>query len=271
MNPSSFKTLYGNTLQKEIRNKVFLSLLIFTVFFIMIIYGLVALVSREVESLGLEGSDLVASGLLGFVDIWPVFLGLFLGISALGKDINGGYLGQILSFPIRRECYFCARILGILSMVALYYALGLGFILILHPEAFSEEMGGALSLGFKFLTTLLVALASSGIGSLLSLFLGPMASGFLGLVVLGAIFLVDTTIGFGGGVEGLWENPGVLAILALGIHYLLPRFMAFDSTAQKWASGETEWEYFAPELCHFLGITVLIFAVTIFLFRKKSF
>ena len=271
MNLEMMGPLYANTVYKEMRNRFFLFFLIVTILISFLFYAFILILSTELNEVFPEvvGEEILSAMFLTLVMGWNLVLGLIFGISCFRSDISMGVMGQILSFPFSREKYFFARIFGVWSLLMVYYITVVILTFLLYPESL-KGLGGIIPVSVNLFFSFFASLSAIILGAFFSLYFGQMISFVLGLFTLLMTAMAVSYIGIQG-LDGVVENLDFFKILSLLIAYALPRATRLDDVSDAWMAGTLGGGDFFLELFHFCTTTSLLFFVTMFLFKRKSF
>lgn len=161
---------------------------------------------------GLGGFGRTAASLINALLLFVPLIGLSVGAHTLAGDRERGTLVYLMAQPVNRAEVFFGKALG--AALAVIAALGLGFGL--AGLGLSASAGGD---GLSYLSlaahTLLLAMASLGLGFLISVFTrkGSTASGAALLVWLALVFLGD--LGLVGASLALRPTPAALLAMLL--------------------------------------------------------
>ena len=170
---SVLKVILLDTLQKEIRSKTLLWVMIINIFFILLVSGGISYLSQTLGDVGfpVEMKNKSIFIISFFISFWTGVLSILFGGSCIRTDEENGIIGQILSLPVTRFQYLLGRILGTTLIAAVFF-----IILNLFALCVVFFTGD----DFPFLTTFPIGLLAS-IASILGLvILSSTASMFMG-------------------------------------------------------------------------------------------
>ena len=272
MDFKTIRILYFNTIQNELRNRVFLVFFALTILFVLATNALFSWVASGIEQqmFGMADRGLLAVVFFTGINAWNVLLGLVFGIDCIKKDIETASVEQILSFPVSRTGYVLVRAIGAWSMVVFYYVVSIAFACVLYA-ADLDDLGGAGFVAVRLGTSFLQGFAAVVVGLLVSLYFGRLASFFLSLIAMGAVAFAQSYADLKGTAQLLSADGSVWKLLALVCYYIFPRFVLMGDMAGKWLEGQVAAVGLALEVLHFSVATSIVLALALFVFGRKSF
>lgn len=267
---SQIKLIVLNTLQKEIRNKTIMLLMLFTVVTVIAAFVLVytLLQDQTMEQMAQMLGYGISHFFVSLLGAWTLFISLLLGGHLVRSDIQENVLGQLMALPIKRSEYLAARLIGGWTIIMGFY-LFTGLLIFILFSTVSEQfvpitsfLSSFLSMGMMVLVTLLLSVFLSfyfpGVFSL-------MASVILLLVILGSNnYFAQKDI-----FQVFGEGDG-LGIFFSFFYYLFPRIGDINRLNTVVLSDLEVTQGVLPLVGHSLTAFALLFFVLTFLFKRKD-
>jgi len=265
------KTLFFNTLQKEVRNKSLIFLMGLTIAGLVLVTLGINFVSKSLLTdqggaiFGNRSFDVI----LIFINLWSTFICAFLASGCVRSDIDSKVISQLLSYPIKRWEYLFSRIFGISVIVFSYYLLTYIVALILFSASAGELVGGPNLIGALAVHYFKI-LAVSSWAILFSLNLSRLVSFVSSLVAMFLISLANTS------VKGIsWSDLigefNIFTFLAKVIDLIFPRVGHLAEVSNNILLGkEISSDFLVSGVGHYLITFPLLCFIIYFIFRKKE-
>lgn len=246
----------NQTVRSYIRDRVLHSVLLFSVLFVLFAFFLSTLTVVESRKILLD---------FGFsaISIMGVVLGLFMGVTVVGREIEKRTIYTVLSKPVGRTEYLVGKFLGSAIITLLVHALNaLTLVVILY------ELGEGLPAGF-FTTNYLMALESLLVMALALFFSLSLSSLFLAGSLTVAFFLVGRS---SQSLHIISQKTGGLAKILLRILYdFFPSLDRFN-IRELVAYGKPYPEGMATvSTLYFFAYLLFLLALSAHLIRRKDF
>jgi len=271
-NIEKMKMVYVNTLHKEYRNKALIFLLIFTLFAIAILNGMVSWVYESFldPNLGNTIGDKSAYVFFHFISFWASLLGVLLGAGTIKSDFDDNVITQFLSFPIKRSEYLFARIMGTWSIVVVFFLISLTTALLLLTISAKDFFFGFETILALFVSSFQI-LTSITIAVVLSYFLPKIFTFMAALLttsLMGTANVYFTDKEF---FEALVAN-GVSFFKLMGgvLHAFLPRVGEISSYTNDLLMGKGLSTFPWLTFGHFILSYGLLFLIASFVLKKKD-
>ncbi len=269
MQTSVLFALYINTIQKEIRSKTLIFVLMINLGLIFVVNSGIDLIIKSVESqnmINLHGQK--ASIFYFLISIWCTFLSIIFGIDCIKSDLESGVASVIMAQPLRRWWYVLMRILGATTIVFGHYLLSLFVAWIIFYISDGTNQLNMQIFGALF-ATLLVNLAVITLSALIAMSLNKMVAFILSLIVCSIVGIANQAMGTEDFLYNI-QHIGLAKILGLVAHYLLPRIGIWSSFAGSLINGKMPAMNYGLELLHY-GLTLAaLFWLLSFIFSRRE-
>ena len=265
------KVILLDTLQKEIRSKTLLWVMIINVFFILLVSGGISYLSQTLDGVGVpvEMKNKSIFIISFFISFWTGILSILFGGSCIRTDEESGIIGQILSLPISRFQYLIGRILGTTLISTTFFIILNLFALIVVFFAGDD---------FPFLSTFPIGVLASVasifglvvLSSTVSMFMNRTL-GFI-LMVLFYLFLSSSeALFFGEEVSKFTTDLGFFKLLSLICYSLFPHVSTLSNLSSKLTVGSdyTGFNYLL-EFFHYLFSIGIFGFILNKIFSKKE-
>ena len=261
--------LFFNTLQKEYRNKTLLFMFIFTLLIIFAINGTLDFIQNNFE--GPNHIKIPAhnklTALYAVISLWNFILSAILGVNCVRSDNK--IFSQLLSFPISRFEYLSCRILGAWVIIVGYYLISLlmgAIVFSLFSQNFAFQLDVFYSLFFTSLNILVVII----LAVIYSLFF-PKLLAFMATLFSGTIITLANNSLVNQSWSELFSQLGIVKVVGLFIHFLLPRIGAIGQISLDLAKGNgVGGSYLWVELAHYICTMALMGFAMNFLFKRRD-
>ena len=266
-----FKSLFLNTIQKELRSKTLYMLTGFTVLLVIMVNVFMNFINTNILDANATQfiGDQTANVVFLMVDFWSTFLCILFGINTIKSDVSSGAIGQVLSFPIKRRTYLAARILGSCLIVFFYYAFSMSLAILLFSITSDKQIGsmGVLyALAPSLLNIFIIILLSVNF----SMFLPRMMS-FIFMSFLTFFIVLSNKAFMAKEISAYFQDLGAMKSLGLVFHLIFPRIGVVSAEVGSILFGtKVDFSYMMeiPHLVIALGLWIL---VTIGLFNKEDY
>jgi Cu-processing system permease protein len=200
---------------------------------------------------------------IGIMSIVLVMLAVFLSSGMLAREIERKTLFLIVSKPISRALFLCARFAGnMLTLGVLLVMMGALFILLVSVYGTLITQAQFVAIGMLFFELLVL----SGIGFAMSSFSSQMVSA---TVTVGAYFAGH----LGGDIYELSrkaEDP-LLQWVGKAVYYALPNLSRPNYRVQATYEIPTPVGELVPHMIYAVGYTTVMIAIAIALFSRRDF
>ena len=271
MNMAQTFLIYKNTLQKEMRSKVLLFLLALTVVVLLLLSQILNIFRDQVTPEGMGGGNLgsVVMGLfMGLAGFWNFFLAVFLGVNTVRTDLENCVAAQLLSFPIKRFEYLISRILGVFTIVMVFYFLSTGLALLAFsrgPEFVFNHQG----LLWAFVLNNFSLLAVVALAVFISLYGGKLTS-LVSTYILVLLISLSNTYFQQHPLSSVFEDFSLFGMVGAFLHICVPRIGTINSVAGAIIAEQKVTVSLWMESGHYLlSFAFLLFAMTIFFSKKE--
>ncbi len=248
------------------RDRIFQGILVVSAFF-LVVPVISSLSMRQVTELSVTLS-------LSLISFILLLLSVFLGGTALWKDIERRYTFSVLGLPIARHHYVIGKFLAIASFVFLtVLALGLVALAVIwysstvyppfRPLIWSNIILCLLFDGLKYIILLAFGVLLSTLST--SFFLPVFGSISIYLVGSASQQVFDFLKTAAG-----QQLPETLRFIAEGLYYLLPNFSAFDLKVYAVYSLEPSWSGLALTALYGIIYSVILITLASFLFARRE-
>ncbi|MCO4793714.1 MAG: ABC transporter permease subunit [Bacteriovoracaceae bacterium] len=270
-----FKHILLNTVQKEIRNKSIWSLLILTSIVIIVLNALLGLLLQLATEFQAGGAGpslgtLPLNAFFWLIDIFSTVIAILVGVNSLKSDEENGVNLQLLSFPVKRWEYLLARILGSWGIVVVYYLYSIILAAVLFSISSREFIVGY-QVFMALVNTSLIILPTVTIAILFSFFLPKLFAFFFSFFFM--LFVTYSNLSVGSVEIGDYlANLSFFKILALPIHYLLPRtgtLSSFTNALLYNVDLPIGSDYFI-NLAHYVVTIVILISLTGWILKRKD-
>ncbi len=217
-------------------------------------------------------SDIALEFFLWGINFWTIFLALFLGISTVRGDLEDGVLRQLLSFPIKRFEYLMARVLGVGSIVSIFYLFSLGIFLVV----FAKEWGIQVNLTSLFLAFAINAIVIAvvvGLAVSISLFAKGIFAFGMGIFLVFLLFLSNNHFAETHLTEIFKDsNTSFSLVFCLGLffHFCFPRIGVLSDVARMIVLEREISVVWWQGTLHLLLSFGILFLLTTWFLRKKE-
>jgi len=244
------------TLSGYVRDRIFHSVLLFSFLFVGFSFFLSMLTIVE------SGKILLDFG-LSAISLMGIFLGLFLGVTSVGREMDRGTIYTVLSKPISRTEYLLGKVLGASVVIFLVHLLNYLVLLLIVYHADESIPAGLLAAVFlMILESILVML----VGLFLSLCL---SSFFLVASISLAIFLIGRSAGTLKSVYDRLDSGAVKYVVRV-IYDLIPALERFN-IREVVAYGKPYPPGMVGEsLLYFLAYAAFLIGISFLVFRRKD-
>jgi Cu-processing system permease protein len=200
---------------------------------------------------------------IGIMSIVLVMLAVFLSSGMLAREIERKTLFLIVSKPISRALFLCARFAGnMLTLGVLLVMMGALFILLVSVYGTLITQAQFVAIGMLFFELLVL----SSIGFAMSSFSSQMVSA---TVTVGAYFAGH----LGGDIYELSrkaEDP-LLQWVGKAVYYALPNLSRLNYRVQATYEIPTPVGELVPHMIYAVGYTTVMIAIAIALFSRRDF
>lgn len=266
--------LIVNTIQKEYRSKLILSMGILTLF-VLVVENIILnhfpvdVFMFEIDPNAVNPAEKKLAIFYSIITIWSSFLAALVGINTVRSDIEFKVLPQILSLPVSRLEYLMARVIGGWLMVVGYYVASIAAA-ILYFNTRSGPLSPTLDMTFHLLVTSAILLVYILTGLLFSLYLSRIMS-FLSVVIL---FLMSSLANRYYTLQDLsnfsFSNLDLYSFLGLILHLFLPRVEHLKLWADSFAEGVPLPIDPGFLVIHYFLSIAFLFWLTYIFFRKRE-
>ncbi|MCO5144475.1 MAG: ABC transporter permease [Oligoflexia bacterium] len=245
------------TVYEFFRDKVFYSVLIFSVLFVLFAYLLSSLTIVESKKILLD---------FGFsaISIVGIITAIFLGISIIGKEIEKKIIYTILSKPVSRFDYLIGKISGgivVLGITHIISSFTLLLTLWINDESISNGFLSANIL--MYLESILILLYAVFFSTWIS-------SNFLSASLAAAIFLLGRSSSTIESIQLRMEASSMKSLLSV-VFYLAPSLNRFNIRDLVAYEKELPPMILQQSTIYFFAYSMLLVTLTILIFRKKDF
>ena len=244
-----------NTFRDNLREKLLYNLL----FFVLLMTGSSILLSRL--SLG-EINRLVLDLGLASIDLFGVFIAIFIGIGLVSKDIGNKTVYTLLSKLIRRSEFLLGTYLGLcLTLLVNTVVMVAGFLLVLqwmHVPTSPSLYQAVVTIYLELMVLMAVALLCS-----------TFTSSTLSAVVTLAIYVIGH-VSAGLKVLGV-KLDGASRVVIDVLYYAMPNLERFNLKGQVIYGTSHRWEDFALILAYGLLYTAVLLVMASAIFRRRDF
>lgn len=244
------------TYREAVRNRVLYSLLFFVV--------VLLLVSGILDSMttGQNGRVVLDLGLAG-VQLFGALIAMFLGVSAMSREVARKTLYVVLAKPVGRTGFLLGKFLGLLATLGVLLA-AMGGCLLLVAAVFGAAPSGQalLALAMMWLELGLIG----AVALLFAVFTGPFLSG---MFTLGVFCIGHLTPG----LKALGRESGDAFIVALtqGVYYLFPNLDVFDFKTEALYRLPVSASGVGLALVYGVAYTGALLALAALLFKRRDF
>ena len=268
---SVLKIILLDTVQKEIRSKTLLWVLIINILFILLVSGGISYLSQTLLDMGfpIEMKNKSILIITFFISFWTGILSILFGGSCIRSDEENGIIGQILSLPVTLFQYLLGRVLGTTIISGGFFILLNLFALIVvfiagddFPFLSTSPIGFVVSAASIFGLVILSAIVSMFMGKTLSFVL--MALFYLFLSSSEALF-------FGEEISSFTNNLGFFKVLSLISYSIFPHVNTLSNLSSKLIVGSdyTGFNYLLEFMHYFFSIGIFGF-ILFKIFSKKE-
>jgi ABC-2 type transport system permease protein len=238
-----------------IRDKIFLSL---SAASILLVFA--SLILNEM----VVGLEIKATKDLGLstLNIFSLFILIFLGVNQVSKDLNNKSLYFLFSKPVDRPQYLMGGYISIVMAVCCGILVIIGTIFLLSFIQNETWIPGLLTAGYLTLLEMAIILAFA---ILFALITSPQLAMFLTLLM----YVIGHTLEQAAQIVGKSENV-VLKYFILLIHALLPNLEFFNKKPEIVYGISLPFSYFLNATLYSLSYSVLVFLIAVRVFKKKE-
>lgn len=206
-------TIAKNTLKLEIKDRIWIGILVFGIFYVVLTLFLSDLVLHElpmVKSFGLTG-----------IYFFNAIVALFLGTTSFYRDVDRKTVYFILSKPVSRAEFLIGKFLGLCLLLLVTTAiLGIGYLGVIAWNGGGFDALGLLAIGMQFLEmALFVAFA---------VFVSTFSSSLLSIVYTSAIFFLGHIVSALLADARQLGIGGIQYFFVQGLYYIFPNLEKFD-------------------------------------------
>lgn len=267
---SQIQLILTNTLQKELRNKTIMFLMLFTLITVIASFVLVytLLQDQTMEQMAQMLGYGISHFFIGLLGAWTLFISLLLGGHLVRSDLQENVLGQLLALPIKRSEYMAARLLGGWLIIMGFY-LFTGLLIFILFSTVSEQFVPVSSFLSSLLTMGMMVMASLLISVFISFYFPGIFSLIASLILL-FIILASNNYFLQKDILTVLSELNGLGIFFAFFFYLFPRIGQINLLNTTILSNAESTQALMPLLAHSLGSFVLVFILLTFLFKRKD-
>lgn len=267
---SQIRLIALNTLQKEMRNKTIMFLMLFTVVTIIAAFILVytLLQDQTMEQMAQMLGYGISHFFIGLLGAWTLFISLLLGGHLVRSDMQEKVLNQLLALPIKRSEYLAARLIGGWLIIMGFY-LFTGLLIFILFSTVSEQFvplsaffSSLLSMGTMVMATLLISIFIS--------FYFPSIFSLVASIILLFIILASNNYFSQRDISDVLAQGDGLGLFLSFFYYCFPRIGEINRLNTSVLSNLEVSEKILPIAGHSLAAFVLVFLTLTFLFKRKD-
>lgn len=259
-----------NTLQKEIRSKTLLFLLVFTV---IVIFGAFTILTNLMEANMADGASNLSGStsiqiFLSILGAWTSILTILLGVGIYKSDEEENVLHQLLALPIKRSHYLIARIIGGVILILSLYLFSSLFIMFLFSMK-EQSIIGFLPLVSSIYSITMMMTCVLMISLFYSFYLPKVFAAIATLISLGFISNANSVYQ-GAGKWQIFLEGGLFTKIWGVMHVFLPPAGSWGTINSMILSNKVEWDRLLLVSGQSLFSFVIFFLLLNFLFNKKE-
>lgn len=267
---SQIQLIVVNTLQKELRNKTIILLMLFTLIAIIASFALVysLLQDQTMEQMAEMMGYGISQFFIGVLGSWTLFISLLLGGHLVRSDLQENVLGQLLALPVKRSEYLAARLIGGWIIIMGFY-LFTGFLVFILFSSVSEQfvpvssfLSSLLSIGMMVMATLILSVFVS--------FYFPGVFSLVASIIILLIVMASNNYLSQKEIADVLSGPDGLGLFFAFFYYLFPRIGDLGRLNTALLSDVEITQNIFPLVAHSLGAFVLVFFVLAILFKCKD-
>lgn len=238
-----------------IRDKIFI-----TLSGISILLVLASLILDEM----VVGQEIKATKDLGLsvLNLFSLFILIFLGVNLVSKDINSKTLYFLFSKPVQRSEYIIGSSISILMAVIAGILVMMVTIFFLSLLQHENWLNGLLVAGYLTFLEMLLVLAFA---ILFSLVTSPQLAMFLTLL----LYVIGHTSEQAAQIVDRSDNI-ILKYTVLLVHSLLPNLEFFNRKPDIIYHLPLSFTYFLHATVYSLSYAILIFLFSVYIFKRKE-
>ncbi len=270
MTSKRFWAIVVNSLQKEVRNKVFWVFMALTVLMIIMTDTGFDMFNKFMKQsapmLDISSKKLATYTMMA--NMWSSLLALYFGLNALRSDEEAGVTPFLLSFPIPRDVYVGARVVGafLLSAGQYLFCCFLALLVFARTGVTGIVVSNVI---YSLSSTLVGILGAVVLGVLLSFVLNRGPALIVAIIVYFMVSASNTTLA-GGSPADHFSDFSVLKIMGLVFHYFLPRMGVWTGISTRYAlDSDMSYISLPQEGLHLILVLCLNGLLISVLFRRK--
>ncbi|MDE2018974.1 MAG: ABC transporter permease subunit [Patescibacteria group bacterium] len=244
-----------NTFKLEIKDRIWIGILVFGIFYVVLTLFLSDLVLRElpmVKSFGLTG-----------IYFFNAIVALFLGTTSFYKDVDRKTVYFILSKPVSRAQFLAGKFLGLCLLLFVTTAiLAVGYLAVIAWNGGGFDAIGLLAIAMQFLEmALFVAFA---------IFVSTFSSSLLSIVYTSAVFFLGHI------VSALLADArelglgGIQYFFVQVLYYVFPNLEKFDLRGMAVHAVALPGDAFVLALIYAAAYIALLLMASMWVFEKKE-
>ena len=244
-----------NTLKLEIRDKILYALIAFAIGYVFLMFFLASLVLHEIpmlKSFGLTG-----------IYFFNAIIAIFLGTTALFKDVDRKIVYFVLAKPVSRAQFLLGKFLGLCLVLLLTTTiLGIAYIGVIAANQGGFDVLGLLAIGMQFLEmALFLAFA---------MFVSTFSTSLLSIVYTSVIFFLGHIVSF------LLQDAQTIKITGFSyrliqvLYYVFPNLEKFDARDLAIHQVAMPYSSFFLALAYAAVYIALLLVAGIWIFEKKE-
>ena len=249
------RVLAINTFREAVRDRILHSILFFSLATVLLSLGL-----KEV-TIG-DQEKVVRSIAQGSIDIFASVIALFLGISAIWKELDKKTIYTILSKPIPRWLFVLGKYSGLVLTVTVQIGLmtAVYVVLMTTQQSFPPAVF-FVSVGLLWIEMLLLL----AFATLCSAYSAPTTAAAFALSVFAIGHLADDIWLFGSQAQ----DPNLRFVAKL-LYWVLPNFEVLSIRPQAVHHRAVPWGQVGYAVAYGLSYSVLVLAFAISIFRRRD-
>jgi Cu-processing system permease protein len=244
-----------NTVKLEVRDKIWIALLVFGVGYLAIMLFLSDLVLKELPMVK-------AFALLG-IYFFNAVIALFLGTTSFYRDVERKTVYFILAKPVSRAQFLIGKFLGLCAVIFLTSALlAVAYLAVIGIAGGGFDALGILAILMQFLEmALFVAFA---------IFVSTFSSSLLSIVYTSAVFFLGHVVSALVDDARKMGLSGFRYLLVNVLYYIFPNLEKFNIRDVAVHSVAAPWASFGFALAYAAAYIVLLVSAAIWIFEKKE-
>lgn len=250
-----------NTFREAVRNKIFFSLVLFSIAMLLLTMAIgSASLNEEVRVMKNVGLFLIST--------FSVMIGVFVGVNLIYKDIERKTIYTVMPKPIFRFQFLLGKYLG-LAMTMIIQVVIMGGIISAQFWMLDAEIGIELfqALWLIYIEVLVVVAIALFFSSFSSPFLSGMLT--LGIFVVGRF--VDTILTGKLIQADSGDFMRVVATLAKGIAKITPDLSIYDTTAYVVYDNKIAWDYVLQATNYGVSYLAVLLLLASLIFSRRDF